>query len=67
MMRADSLEGRRAGDHPEREWPLGSTMFGTAKGHMGTEWQGRWAMLKTPKGGDPNEWPEDLRVREFPR
>lgn len=23
--------------------------------------------LKDPKGGDPQEWPEDLRVREFPR
>jgi protein gp37 len=23
--------------------------------------------LKHPKGGDPAEWPEDLRVREFPR
>lgn len=22
--------------------------------------------LKDPKGGDPSEWPEDLRVREFP-
>jgi hypothetical protein len=22
--------------------------------------------LKDPKGGDMNEWPEDLRVREFP-
>ena len=22
--------------------------------------------LKSPKGGDPAEWPEDLRVREFP-
>lgn len=22
--------------------------------------------LKDPKGGDPTEWPEDLRVREFP-
>ena len=22
--------------------------------------------LKHPKGGDPDEWPEDLRVREFP-
>ena len=22
---------------------------------------------KDPKGGDPDEWPEDLRVREFPR
>ena len=23
--------------------------------------------LKHPKGGDPSEWPEDLRVREFPK
>ena len=23
--------------------------------------------FKHPKGGDPDEWPEDLRVREFPR
>ena len=23
--------------------------------------------LRDPKGGDPSEWPEDLRVREFPR
>lgn len=22
--------------------------------------------LKHPKGGDPSEWPEDLRVRQFP-
>lgn len=25
------------------------------------------AKLRDPKGGDPAEWPEDLRVREFPR
>jgi len=25
------------------------------------------ALLRDPKGGDPDEWPEDLRVREFPR
>jgi len=24
-------------------------------------------LLKHPKGGDPSEWPEDLRVREFPK
>ena len=24
-------------------------------------------MLNSRKGGDPSEWPEDLRVREFPR
>ncbi len=23
-------------------------------------------LLKHPKGGDPDEWPEDVRVREFP-
>jgi hypothetical protein len=23
--------------------------------------------LKDRKGGDPAEWPEDLRVREFPK
>jgi len=23
--------------------------------------------VKDPKGGDPAEWPADLRVREFPR
>lgn len=23
-------------------------------------------VLRDPKGGDPAEWPEDLRVREFP-
>jgi protein gp37 len=28
---------------------------------------GRWYVdLKHPKGGDPAEWPEDLRVRQFP-
>lgn len=26
----------------------------------------RTVRLKHPKGGDPSEWPEDLRVREFP-
>lgn len=23
--------------------------------------------LRDKKGGDPSEWPEDLRVQEFPR
>lgn len=32
--------------------------------HMGNEsW---YSKLKHPKGGDPDEWPEDLRVRQFP-
>jgi protein gp37 len=25
-----------------------------------------WGPISNPKGGDPAEWPEDLRVREFP-
>lgn len=29
--------------------------------------QGAWISAMThPKGGDPSEWPEDLRIREFP-
>ncbi len=28
--------------------------------------QGRSVMLADPKGGDPDEWPDDLRIREFP-
>lgn len=26
-----------------------------------------WARIKHPKGGDMSEWPEDLRVRQWPR
>jgi protein gp37 len=26
----------------------------------------RWARLDDPKGGDPAEWPAELRVRQFP-
>jgi hypothetical protein len=65
MMRADSIEGRRAGDHPEREWPEG-TRFGGG-GSFGEEWQGRWVHLADSHGGDETEWPEDLRgCRAFP-
>ncbi len=28
--------------------------------------QPRYRPLKHPKGGEPAEWPADLRVREFP-
>ena len=31
------------------------------------EWTAGWLHLRDRKGGDPSEWPEDLRVREFPR
>jgi hypothetical protein len=26
----------------------------------------RWYKPRDKKGGDPSEWPEDLRVRQFP-
>ena len=33
-----------------------------------TNWsENGWSRLNDRKGGDPAEWPEDLRVREFPR
>ena len=30
---------------------------------------GRWHLvdMRDRKGADPSEWPEDLRVQEFPR
>lgn len=65
MMRADSYEGRLSGDNPESEWPIG-TMFSGLCRHLGTEWQGRLVRLKDNRGSDPAEWPEDLRVREYP-
>lgn len=39
-------------------WPEGTNMRGTPEGWI--------AELRDPKGGDPSEWPEDLRVREYP-
>lgn len=65
MMRADSYEGRLAGDNPESEWPIG-TMFSGLCRHIGSEWQGRSVRLRDKSGSDPAEWPEDLRVREYP-
>ncbi len=35
---------------------------------QGKLWDGNARVhLKDPKGGDPDEWPRDLRIREFPR
>lgn len=65
MMRADSYEGRMAGDNPESEWPIGTVFSGLCR-HIGTEWQGRSVRLKDKSGSDPAEWPVDLRVREYP-
>ena len=44
------------------EWPA-DTHFGNQTGDP--RWNGRQALLHDSKGGDPSEWPEDLRVREF--
>lgn len=49
-----------ASDH---EWPMG-TRFGNPTGQR--DLNGRVAVLVHTKGGDPAEWPADLRVREFP-
>jgi protein gp37 len=45
------------------EWPIG-THFGNPTGDAALN--GLVAIVRD-KGGDPAEWPEDLRVREWPR
>lgn len=35
--------------------------------HMPVNWETGRIQLRHPKGGDPAEWPEDLRVREYPK
>ncbi len=42
---------------------LGSRAMFTPRAYGGT---GGWFDMRDPKGGNPEEWPEDLRVREFP-
>ena len=50
----------------EKNWPEG-TRFGCHPGHFKTEYHGRGVRLRDPKGGDMAEWPEELRVRQFPK
>ncbi len=47
------------GDGPSNVWPTKSKSEETTRG----TWR---RFLKDGKGGDPAEWPEDLRVRQFP-
>lgn len=55
--RNDAISGDEVGD-----WPEGTDVeFGDQ--HQGADCRIR---LKHSKGGDPAEWPADLRVREFP-
>ena len=49
----------------EGEWPA-STRLGPTFIRAET-FSGRHLNLRDRKGGDPAEWPEDLRVREWPR
>lgn len=48
---------------PEMEWPEG-TFFGNRTGISSLN--GCQVLLRDPKGGDVSEWPERLRIREFP-
>jgi protein gp37 len=51
------------GDTP-RSWPMDTeTIDECARPFQGDEVRVR---LRDRKGGDPSEWPEDLRVRDFP-
>lgn len=53
---------KQLGSRPYRSWdgPAGKTIPEIAA-TIGEAWT-----LNHPKGGDPDEWPSDLRVREFP-
>lgn len=51
-------------NYPEDEWPIG-THFGNPTKDPALN--GRVALLKSRKGGDLSEIPDDLRIREFPR
>jgi hypothetical protein len=34
---------------------------------LGSAWAHRDGYCRSPKGGDPDFWPEELRVRQMPR
>jgi protein gp37 len=44
---------------PGRHWPRSTGLFDTGKGNFRKH-------LCDRKGGDPAEWPEDIRIRQFP-
>jgi hypothetical protein len=50
---------------------LGSRPIYTAPGPLGLDRRGMTLttnlVLRDPKGGDPDEWPDDIRVRQFPK
>lgn len=69
--RNDSLSTEHDPDVPT-DWPeppegwgrIDEDLDGYRDGYQGAPIR---IHLRSPKGGDPAEWPEDLRVREFPR
>jgi protein gp37 len=64
---------KQLGAHPHNEAPSGRMFCWAARGlwqksgGCGAESWSRSLVLRDRKGGDWSEWPEDLRVREFPR
>lgn len=44
-----------------------SEWFGGAEVGWNDSWESWFPRLRSRKGDDPNEWPDDLRVQEFPR
>jgi protein gp37 len=54
-----------------RQTPIAQGFTNVSRGHpcgcVTEEGLYRYHRLKNHKGADPTEWPEDLRVREFPR
>lgn len=55
-----------SGDEPH-EWPDGVEYDENIHGYRDSDFQGSDVRVRlSAKGGDMNEWPEDLRVREFP-
>jgi protein gp37 len=52
----------RAAQVPVFVKQLGANIWATGPGEPGP-W---WTRVRDPKGGDPAEWPKDLRVRQFP-
>lgn len=59
----------RAAEVPVFVKQLGAKPFDGAEGFRCDAEPHEWAWLKLRdrKGGDMSEWPDDLRVREFPR
>ena len=50
---------------PRGDLASGESRQAASKGYITRNGTAR--LLRDPKGGDPSEWPEDVRVRELPR